>query len=59
MASSFSATLDAATCSLNTTFYPMACSFSSSLDSRLGPVNHALVSQRYANQEVAAKKSGQ
>jgi hypothetical protein len=59
MASSFSATLDAATCSLNATFYPMSSGFRSSLKSRLGLVDHALVSQHCANQEVAAKKSGQ
>jgi hypothetical protein len=59
MAGSFSATPDAATYSLNATVYPMSSGFRSSLDSQLGLVDHALVSQRYANQEVAAKKSGQ
>jgi len=59
MTGSFSATLDAVTCSFSATFYPSSSGFGSSLKRRLGLVDHALVSQRYANQEVAAKKSGQ
>jgi hypothetical protein len=58
-AGSFSATLDSGTCSLDATFYPVGSGFGSSLESRFGFVDHALVSLRYANQAVAAEKSGQ